>query len=812
MPPPVFECSDDRSPQRLRDLARTAVDAVGLCKVALMPANARFGTELRALGIQLVDPDERPDAVIATIDLPDRGHLEAVATALTAQPCATCLVLVRQTGPAPGAPSLRVAVEQCFLTAGFFKHPAGTRRFGYEGLGDDASEIWALFEPPLRSPSAMAASLAAERDLHADMLREAGERSDAHVVRYELAARHVRPFDTVLDAACGLGYGAHVLQTLAPAHGITGIDASETAIRYATDCYGNDALAFHCGYLPDALDAHATASIDFVVSLETLEHVEDPERLLSAFARVLKPGGRIFVSVPNDWADESGEDPNPHHLHVYDWDKLQAQLRRHFIVERAWRLIASGCKTGTPRQWRPHARLLEELAPDDAGHQDAEWWLVLAMKSPLEADGAHYVQQVHGQFHGATHLVDFEAHYTNPWLVAAMVELPWRLHDKPALSALAGRVQESAMPDSADYGAALAVEGYRLLEARADADRTTPWLAKASAYAAQASAANPHVARWKISLDFLRARLLEQSGQDALAMQTYARVLNAKPDAITPTLGTKQVEAAWRLGRMAWVGGDTPSARAAWTHGVRAGAQRLGVDWTEFVGDWAAPFPSALNDASEILDGAVRCALALRATAAPHRPRARVAHDLADIERQSLRAAFNRTNQELASARQRLLRLDAEQANQTRGATGHAARLDQLLDEVAQLRAAHTSVEALAHARQREIDALRQQLDRTHAALESTQALAIDRYAAIQAHDAQMQQLRAGHDAATEALRARIIDPQMLQQLRSTLDDAQAALAALNRRHETVVHSWSWRLTHPFRALARLLHLDRDDR
>ena len=78
--------------------------------------------------------------------------------------------------------------------------------------------------------------------------------------------------------------------------------------------------------------------------------------------------------------------------------------------------------------------------------------------------------------------------------------------------------------------------------------------------------------------------------------------------------------------------------------------------------------------------------------------------------------------------------------------------------------------------RQREIDALRQQLDRTHAALESTQALAIDRYAAIQAHDAQMQQLRAGHDAATEALRARIIDPQMLQQLRSTLDDAQAAL------------------------------------
>lgn len=44
---------------------------------------------------------------------------------------------------------------------------------------------------------------------------------------------------------------------------------------------------------------HAEASFDTVVSCETIEHVPDPRRALSELARVLRPGGRLFLTTPN---------------------------------------------------------------------------------------------------------------------------------------------------------------------------------------------------------------------------------------------------------------------------------------------------------------------------------------------------------------------------------------------------------------------------------------------------------------------------------------------------------------------------------
>ena len=39
-------------------------------------------------------------------------------------------------------------------------------------------------------------------------------------------------------------------------------------------------------------------SVDGVISIAVLEHVTDPERLLAETARVLVPGGRLFLVVP----------------------------------------------------------------------------------------------------------------------------------------------------------------------------------------------------------------------------------------------------------------------------------------------------------------------------------------------------------------------------------------------------------------------------------------------------------------------------------------------------------------------------------
>ena len=45
--------------------------------------------------------------------------------------------------------------------------------------------------------------------------------------------------------------------------------------------------------------AHPDASFDTVISCETIEHVPDPRKAIRELSRVLKPGGRLFLTTPN---------------------------------------------------------------------------------------------------------------------------------------------------------------------------------------------------------------------------------------------------------------------------------------------------------------------------------------------------------------------------------------------------------------------------------------------------------------------------------------------------------------------------------
>ena len=45
----------------------------------------------------------------------------------------------------------------------------------------------------------------------------------------------------------------------------------------------------------------ADASFDAIYSMGTIEHFEETERAIEEIARVLRPGGRAIVSVPNRW-------------------------------------------------------------------------------------------------------------------------------------------------------------------------------------------------------------------------------------------------------------------------------------------------------------------------------------------------------------------------------------------------------------------------------------------------------------------------------------------------------------------------------
>ena len=86
----------------------------------------------------------------------------------------------------------------------------------YAALNEDSYQIAIIMEKiPVEALAAYPLSaLEEERNLHMDMTRMSGERSDAHMIRYQWAGQYIVPNSRVLDAACGLGYGSNMLASL----------------------------------------------------------------------------------------------------------------------------------------------------------------------------------------------------------------------------------------------------------------------------------------------------------------------------------------------------------------------------------------------------------------------------------------------------------------------------------------------------------------------------------------------------------------------------------------------------------------------
>lgn len=144
---------------------------------------------------------------------------------------------------------------------------------------------------------------------------------DLHLQRYAFASRALRG-QRVLDMACGCGYGSALLAEQHPDKQIIGIDIDPEAIAYAQAHYQRPNLRYLCANAETFSDAEG---FDSIVSLETIEHLPDPIRLVANYARLLAAGGGIIASVPTT----PTLDGNPHHLHDFSPRSFFALFRRH---------------------------------------------------------------------------------------------------------------------------------------------------------------------------------------------------------------------------------------------------------------------------------------------------------------------------------------------------------------------------------------------------------------------------------------------------------------------------------------------------
>ncbi len=133
-----------------------------------------------------------------------------------------------------------------------------------------------------------------------------------HLFAYETASQRAGSWRTAVDLPCGQGDGFSLLRRTGKR--VVAIDLAREALRALPD----DA---------DRLQADATRipladnCVDLFVSFQLIEHVptESAVQILEEIKRVLRPGGRGFVTTPNArWRLLPGQSPwNPYHVREY---------------------------------------------------------------------------------------------------------------------------------------------------------------------------------------------------------------------------------------------------------------------------------------------------------------------------------------------------------------------------------------------------------------------------------------------------------------------------------------------------------------
>lgn len=140
-----------------------------------------------------------------------------------------------------------------------------------------------------------------------------------HRAEYRLCAAMLGD-GRVLDLGCGTG---HSWQELSPRETV-GVDIDAAALagqQRETQRADMRSLPF------------ADASFASAVSIQSIEHVPDPERVLAEVARVLIAGGRAIFVTPNRLTfGRPDEIIDPYHYVEYDAEQLRTLCAPHFAT------------------------------------------------------------------------------------------------------------------------------------------------------------------------------------------------------------------------------------------------------------------------------------------------------------------------------------------------------------------------------------------------------------------------------------------------------------------------------------------------
>jgi SAM-dependent methyltransferase len=149
----------------------------------------------------------------------------------------------------------------------------------------------------------------------------------------------------------GVGRGELLRAAIEEGWEAVGIEPSPEFARYATNYSGAEVI-------PRAIEecTFEDASFDVVVLGAVLEHLYNPNETIREIARILRPGGVLFVDVPNEgglyfrlgniyerlrgrnWVVNLAPTFPPFHIFGFTPRALRALLAKHGLVPAQWRV------------------------------------------------------------------------------------------------------------------------------------------------------------------------------------------------------------------------------------------------------------------------------------------------------------------------------------------------------------------------------------------------------------------------------------------------------------------------------------------
>jgi len=125
----------------------------------------------------------------------------------------------------------------------------------------------------------------------------------------------------ILDIGCGTG---KMLDELAAFGDVVGADFSPEALQFCvTRGVGADLARADVRRLP-----FADGTFDVVTAMDIIEHIDDDKAASSEIFRVLRPGGRLLVTVPAFTSLWSEHDEALHHYRRYTVPRLKDLFQR----------------------------------------------------------------------------------------------------------------------------------------------------------------------------------------------------------------------------------------------------------------------------------------------------------------------------------------------------------------------------------------------------------------------------------------------------------------------------------------------------